>query len=1506
MPKLSFRIEADYQKVARLKEEISKLKQEMKGFDSATSPKSIEELNTQLQGLTRELNTVIGRIAEADAKLMESAARIDKAVDTITKAQEKASKSTVGTADTSTAKAQAAAVEGQAKAYLDLKDEIDTILGTREQNIRQMMQEQNTIKLINAEIAQINKSRRYGSGLTATQSQRLQQLNDSLLTHKQALAEVRQELNNNAKLDIAAVGSMNELSQSLSRMRIAYRALNEDERNSQFGQNLLKSIQEADARIKELDAAIGNHQRNVGNYQGRFNGLNMSVQQIVRELPSATMGINMFFMAISNNLPIMADQIKMAKEFNKEMKAAGSEPVPVWKQLVSSIFSWQTAMMVGITLLTVYGKDIIKWVENLFKANDAQEQARKEAEAFANTIKKSHEDWRNSVAQTAAQQITSYRKMQREWNALGNNLNEKKKFVEANKTAFNQLGFAVNGVSDAERVMAGNTDAVVQSIMARAKAAAYYAQMQEATERYIKQSEYNKGTVKGGGYKRNFKAGQELSVKELEYYEKTYGLHLTNGSIGSTGPLDVKGKAFSTASILTATGAKKLQEAENKDVIRRRRENDKKAKDQFNKYINSLQDGLEAVTKENQDLMKKIGVSEYKGYENTSRENGKADTFDPIKAQNNIDAQKAALSQAQIELENQVEQARIDALHEGSEKTLAAMKLAHKKELEQIDKQKEEYLKKKQEEAEAEFKADPKNKGKKFNASSVTLSADEQAKFDTIKTNVEKKQANEVGEYNKKQAEYITAYLKEYGTIQEQREAITKEYDAKIEAETNKWQKKILAKQKEAALSTFDFNAFQNAINWDVVFGNLTKVSKKALDTMEAQLEAMRSKISAKGTLSADEVNELKTITEAIDKIRQRQATLAPFETISEGIKEYGEDLKRLHEVEKAVSDAGGMMYDKENTLAEAYDKAIKAQDMATVAKLQDVTVTVALTDKTGKVTYQTMKYVNALKLLQQQQNKVTSSSDKLQKGINGAGGTLSDISQIGREAEGLADALGVKLPQGIGTAIDGMGDMGQAMENFDITKPGSFLNIKNYIQFAKGLTNAFKGVGETVGGIFGFGGSGARRMREYQEAVAKYSSLKTVWDDLIDRKKEYLNMSWGVEKNKTQAEIMALQEAETKGIVAEAYAYLGTKDKHHGRSHTNYTWQSDAFSNGEYSDRHDHNNEAFWEQLTRQMYAAGFTKDKGGNKLNLTEAADFFNLTYDELLKIMQLYPERWAAMSEQMRGYLKEYMNSLKSAEDFAQEQKDAVIGSISDISNALKSLVDDTDTSMDNLMEAFDKTANAQVWNELTKNGGDYYKRMEAYQKHYQDAVADGHLSVDDKQRLEDEYKSIYADLNAAYDRRKAELGTERSDNQSATANGATEITYEQANNIVALTTAGNITREQIKDRLTLMNATMDDIRALMNQSPTSASYVSDTRQIINNSYAPQIQVSFPKEEMQDIKHDVRELRGIVDEIRSHGVERLLVQQQATDDIARIAKNGTEIKSYVSDIKKDTKNL
>ena len=126
------------------------------------------------------------------------------------------------------------------------------------------------------------------------------------------------------------------------------------------------------------------------------------------------------------------------------------------------------------------------------------------------------------------------------------------------------------------------------------------------------------------------------------------------------------------------------------------------------------------------------------------------------------------------------------------------------------------------------------------------------------------------------------------------------------------------------------------------------------------------------------------------------------------------------------------------------------------------------------------------------------------------------------------------------------------------------------------------------------------------------------------------------------------------------------------------------------------------------------------------------------------------------------------------------------------------------------------------------------------------------------------------------------TNENSSQSATANGVSSITFEQASNIVALTTAGNISRDQIKERLSLMNATMDDIRALISQIGSSTpDYANSNRAIINNSYTPQIQVSFPKEELQNINGKIGTILAVVDEMRTHGAESLMEQKALSRD-------------------------
>lgn len=475
-------VSTDIQKLRQLKAEIENVKKALKGIDVNVKIDIAKGMEAQLQSLMKKYDALVKKVSEAEGKIMSSTKRINDASEKIIKAQEQLSKAAGmntkpdnGNADVSLNNVGTANVQAQAKAYDELAKEIDSVMGTRSQNIKRMIDEQNAIRLINEEIKKLTKFQTGNSTLTNTQQKRLEQLNNSLLTHKAALSDVRQTLMNNVKLDNSATTSMNGISQSLSRMRIAYRELTEEERNSPFGKELLASIQQADAKIKELDATIGNHQRNVGNYAKGYNGLNMSVQQIVRELPSAAMGLNMFFLAISNNLPILTDEIKRAKAANEELKVSGQKGIPVWKQVVSSLFSWQSALMVGITLLTVHGDKVWEWAKRIIVGESAAEKMKKtlielneiEKNAYATQIKTRME--LNGI-------ISSIEKFN------GTKEQEKQKIDELN-SKYGSIFGAYNNLAQWYDVLINKGDAYINSLFAQAKAQSYIQKAMEAEQK---------------------------------------------------------------------------------------------------------------------------------------------------------------------------------------------------------------------------------------------------------------------------------------------------------------------------------------------------------------------------------------------------------------------------------------------------------------------------------------------------------------------------------------------------------------------------------------------------------------------------------------------------------------------------------------------------------------------------------------------------------------------------------------------------------------------------------------------------------------------------------------------------------------------------------------------------------------------------------------------------------------------------------------------------------------
>ena len=249
--------------------------------------------------------------------------------------------------------------------YKDLeryKEVIEQVLGTYDENISKLAKVNEQIKANNAAIASLNKEdANYKQTLDALTKEHIQ-----LTTRKSELLKI---IKNEEKLTQSAKGTYENANATLNKLTIAYKRMTEEQQKAHS--ELPKQINELREQMKQADATMGNFQRNVGNYGSAWNGLQLQVQQVARELPSLTMGANQFFLAISNNLPMLVDEIKRASQANAEMRAQGQATVPVWKQMISSIFSWQTALVVGITLLSAYGKDIAAWAKELINGKEA-------------------------------------------------------------------------------------------------------------------------------------------------------------------------------------------------------------------------------------------------------------------------------------------------------------------------------------------------------------------------------------------------------------------------------------------------------------------------------------------------------------------------------------------------------------------------------------------------------------------------------------------------------------------------------------------------------------------------------------------------------------------------------------------------------------------------------------------------------------------------------------------------------------------------------------------------------------------------------------------------------------------------------------------------------------------------------------------------------------------------------------------------------------------------------
>lgn len=808
MSALSFKINAETDKLNSFITSLERLKQVL-----ATIPSG-----------TKEFDVVNKKIAEMEA-------RVEQSIKRITQMQNEAAKTTTQTATSPTTPAGSAtgiqAANAEAEAWRGLLDELHAVSLAKRENIEQIEQLKAANRGLKAQYDALNKAEQNGFALTDKQIARRTSLSLTYEENKQAISRMRQEVANQIKLEQVAHGSIDEMSQALARMRTVYRSLNEGERGNTFGQNLLKNIQALDTKIKELDASMGVHARNVGNYASGWNGLSFSIQQVARELPSLAISPQTFFLAISNNLPILADQLALTRQRVKELKAEGQSFTPVWKQVIKSIISWQTLLVAGITVLTLYGKEITEWVGSLFKGKQAFDAAKQAAEQFHATM--------TEGAISAQAEITKLDLLYRAATNVAKPYNERKKAVER----LQEIYPAYFGNMSEEQIMVGNAisaynnlrDAIIEAAQARAA-------MDDITELQ----------------------GQKITIEYLPEYQQLFGTKQQYNAILMRGRL--KGQTDEEYTALLQSYVKAMDEAQKaaeKTLEKNNNELYKKFKESGAKYLTEYVDSL------NQQSEYLLHTAEKLYTSSTWEENNAEAEAARLKAEQ--DAQKAAsqqeknlndLAKAIQKLRDDALQAEIDSMKDGTEKRVAQIELDYQRRAEAINEAEQRIIElqgkltQKQEELFAQLRQVNDNRRKNERHEAIA--------GPPIDTNF--------AEYWKKeQADWDEYYMK-YGTFREKMQATKDYYDRKMAEATTEGARAAIQAERDAALAVFEVQAS----DWAKEIVNLSvKNLEELLSEAEAQLAAAEAAYDA---LASSGTQEAAGYIDTINKLKARIAVL--------------------------------------------------------------------------------------------------------------------------------------------------------------------------------------------------------------------------------------------------------------------------------------------------------------------------------------------------------------------------------------------------------------------------------------------------------------------------------------------------------------------------------------------------------------------------------------------------------------------------------------------------------
>lgn len=1070
-------------------------------------------------------------------------------------------------------------------------------------------------------------------------------------------------------------------------------ALTGQVRGLEAGLNSLKKAKEETAKTQAIDIDTEAVTRKTNNLKTQFS-------QVARELPSLAMGPQMFILAISNNLPMLADAIADVRKQNELLAASGQKGVPVWKQLAGAVFSWQTALVAAISLGIVFGKDIANWVKELINGKKAIDNNKEALENYKKAMLDSQ--------QAAQEEIVQLNLLYQAAVDSSKGMNERISAVKELKKEFPQY---FKNLSD-EEVLVGKAadkyNELATAIMASAKA-------QAAKETLIK----------------NSKEILDLESKITEEYKKQ--------ELNEVKRTEAVGKLKEGQNRTFLPVSNDVIDAVNRDYDRFFNQSEEK--------ITEWRKKIYDLTKFNKSLEDQVNIEDLLFESNggggeTGTGSGKTDYA-------------SQLADARVKAQQTTEKLRIQIMQEGIAKRKALAKQEYDEQLADIDKQERDTIAK-MDKARKQGDNIPQSQ-----YDEVKTEADEQRLL------AEKILAEKIYQINKeyldKTLDAEIEYNKQYGTWQEKREAVALEYTKKIALAQTEAEKKLLKEKGKEAVAAVDFEEFKESINWELIFGNLDKVAKQELQKLRAQLEQFRQSPEYKNMA----IDERKVLDEALNEIQQN--------IIEKGglLGNLPEQLQVLaeaqNELEKAQSE-----YNKSLILGTEAEKeaALKKRNQAQANVVNAQANVNAAADLTG-----------------QRFSKVTDSMIRLSE-------ARSDLSRLGNSIGTLIDAFSdadSKIGGIVGSIIGVLEQLGdQGISGF---VGGILENVSNLAGHMWDTIGSFFGV-KGLGGIF-YGAD----YSEYENMKSQYETLSDIWDELIDKKQQYIDISYGEEAEKAYQESVNLlnQKMQQAYALAEARKSAGSSMGSHSIAY-----------------RQNRDLGGYASELYKYV-------NQNGNYNDITNA--LLGASADQLRNVRDNMWAFWAGLDAEFRNALEQIIACDDQIDDLGEKMNEVMTGvDFSSFQNSFVDMLNDLDSTSQDFADNFEKYLQNAVFSSLIANK--YKSRIEALYKDWTEK-ADGGLTTDEVNKLRQDYQNIINDMLAEREQIMNSFGWESSSSGSSQSPGSGALTTMSQDSISTFEAIGR----NMQTHLANTDKFVQEIRNAQKQdSQTLATIASHTAYIV----------------------------------------------------------------------------